>query len=122
MTTKRPKKTDGFETTRYCRGFTIPRTVPAGRVLVHNHVRPVYSVHGIRPERAGERVAPGDLFQGLDGFRAWTQVKSARLVRCNCGWAPLVPVHYHFAFRGFRQWDAAVAKDNRRRAAALPRP
>ena len=70
----------------------------------------------------GERVAPGDLLQGLDGFRGWTQVRTRRLVRCNCGWAPLVPVHYHWSFgaQGNRQWAAAVAKDNRRRAAAAP--
>jgi hypothetical protein len=72
---------------RYVRAFTIPRTnPPAGRVLVHNHVRPV--------DAAGKRVPPDDLFQGRDGFRGWTQIKTRRLVRCSCGWAPRVTVHY----------------------------
>ena len=65
-------------TMRYVRGFTIPRQrPPAGRVLVHNHVRhtPAFVC-------------------GQNGFRAWTQVKTRRLVRCACGWAPEAGTHY----------------------------
>jgi len=47
--------------------------LPAGQVLVHNSVRPTL--------RLGHR-----------GFRAWTQVRTARLERCPCGWA--ARVHY----------------------------
>lgn len=48
----------------------IPSEVPAGRVLVHNHVTPT--------QRLGSR-----------GFRAWLQKPDAkRLEVCRCGWAP----------------------------------
>src|SRR5207253_1385938 len=59
----------------------VPRTVRAGRVLVHNHVRPV---------------GFGPLYPvGGDGFRAWTQIPEPdHLERCDCGWAPECPVHY----------------------------
>ncbi len=50
---------------------------PAGRVLVHNHIRHT-------PE----------FVSGQNGFRFWTQIKTRRLVRCACGWAPKVKVHY----------------------------
>ncbi len=67
--------------TRYLPMFAVPRTVRAGHVLVHNHVRPI----GFGPRTPC----------GLDGFRAWTQVPEPdRLERCDCGWAPECPVHY----------------------------
>jgi hypothetical protein len=47
----------------------IPRHgLPEGRVLVHNHVAPYAKI-------------------GTHGFRAWTQLKTDRLVQCDCGWA-----------------------------------
>jgi hypothetical protein len=46
---------------RFIRTETIPRTVPAGRVLAHNHVR-----HTI------------DMTQGRNGFRAWTWPKAKK--------------------------------------------
>ncbi len=65
---------------RYVRSG-VPRTVRAGRVLVHNHVRPI----GFGPRYP----------VGGDGFRAWTQVPEPhRLERCDCGWAPACRVHY----------------------------
>jgi hypothetical protein len=53
----------------------IPAEVPAGRVVVHNNVRPT--------RRLGSR-----------GFRAWLDEPHKRLVVCECGWAPELPVHY----------------------------
>jgi hypothetical protein len=47
---------------------TIPKSLPKGRVLVHNNVTPNPKI-------------------GTNGFRAWTQLKTDRLVRCHCDWA-----------------------------------
>jgi hypothetical protein len=57
---------------------TLPREVPADRVLVHNQVRPV-------ARRPGAR-----------GSRIWLQVltDNPRLELCDCGWAPELGVHY----------------------------
>ena len=57
----------------------VPRGVPAGRVLVHNHVR----------HRPGTHV-------GVRGFRAWTQPVGygTPIILCACGWAPLAGPHY----------------------------
>ena len=52
--------------------------IPAGRVLVHNNVRPA--------TRLGEC-----------GFRAWTQIPTDNLTPCDLGWAPEVPKHYKVA-------------------------
>lgn len=53
----------------------IPRTLPAGRVLVHNFVRPQPVL-------------------GLNGFRAWLEAPSELLERCDCPWAPRLDAHY----------------------------
>jgi hypothetical protein len=50
----------------YVRG--IPKALVKGRVLVHNHITPHRQI-------------------GANGFRAWTQLKTNRLVRCHCDWA-----------------------------------
>ena len=47
--------------------------IPAGHVIVHNHVRPTPHL-------------------GSRGFRAWTQLPTDRLEPCACGWAGRV--HY----------------------------
>jgi hypothetical protein len=52
------------------------RKVPAGRVLVHNHI-----------------AHTKDMPIGLHGFRCWTQKPESKLVRCKCGWAGIE--HYH---------------------------
>lgn len=52
--------------------LTVPKTIPAGRVLVHNHIQ-----HAV------------DTPCGWNGFRAWTQKRSRRLERCKCGWSGL---------------------------------
>ena len=49
--------------------------IPAGRVVVHNQVRPT--------RRLGSR-----------GFRAWLAEPSERLVLCGCDWAPELGEHY----------------------------
>ena len=54
----------------------LPDAVPAGKVLVHNHVRP-----------------QGRL--GMNGFRAWlSPAGTARLEVCDCGWAPKLGQHF----------------------------
>lgn len=56
--------------------FKMPATVPPGRVLVHNQVRPA--------RRLGTR-----------GFRAWLSLPDpTRLAKCSCGWAPELGEHY----------------------------
>ena len=62
-------------------GAGIPRKIPTGRVLAHNHVR-----HAV------------DMTQGVNGFRWWTWEKGKQprhFLRCDCGWAGLP----HFAHR-----------------------
>jgi hypothetical protein len=44
------------------------KSLPEGRVLVHNNAAP------------NPRI-------GTNGFRAWTQLKTDRLVLCRCDWA-----------------------------------
>jgi hypothetical protein len=53
----------------------LPSAVPAGKVLVHNSVRP--------SRRLGTR-----------GFRAWLQSPSERLMVCDCDWAADLGKHY----------------------------
>jgi hypothetical protein len=59
---------------RYIRGGTVPRTIPAGKILVHNRV-----IHG------------SDWHCGANGFRCWTLNKSSsrRWRVCPCGWSGL---------------------------------
>jgi hypothetical protein len=60
-------------TTRYISSFRIPESVGKGRALMHNHVR-----HTL------------DMPCGLNGFRAWTDVKpTPGFKRCGCGWSGL---------------------------------
>ncbi len=55
---------------------SMPKYVPAGKVVVHNHVRPQRGL-------------------GMDGFRAWLQSPDpARLVECDCKWAPELSQHF----------------------------
>jgi len=44
-----------------------------GRIVAHNHVRPV-DFHALFPPN-------------VDGFRVWTDDASDRYVRCECEWA-----------------------------------
>jgi hypothetical protein len=57
-------------------------TVPAGKVVVHNHVQPA-------------RVL------GTRGFRAWLSAPDdPDIERCDCEWAPELGEHYRVA----RMW------------------
>jgi hypothetical protein len=54
----------------------IPRSVPEGRALVHNH---------ISAKDEGKDRKPGE-----SNFRAWTEKPSRKLlIRCDCGWSRL---------------------------------
>ena len=69
---------------RYPNGFVPPpKQIPVGAILVHN---PVTAIH---PQQS----------HGWNGFRFFymtTQAaKDKHVVRCRCGWAPHLPVHYH---------------------------
>jgi len=62
---------------RYLSGGTV-HSVGAGRVLVHNHVKP-------------------QAVLGMNGFRAWTQRKDKTLEVCKCDWAGVkLPVKVHY--------------------------
>ena len=69
----------------------IPSEVPAGEVLVHNHVKPPTDGEVAKAAEDGE----GPL--GIRGFRAWTQAPSDKLERCDCVWAPEAGPHYRVA-------------------------
>jgi len=61
-------------------GAHVPRRVPDGRMLVHNHVRP----EGFP-----------NIALGFNGFRAWTEpTDTPNRIVCECGWAPHLPEHY----------------------------
>ena len=84
-----------MRTVRYVTG--IPRKpLPAGHVVVHNHVLPVGGRGRI----------------GVDGFRAWIAAPDDderigrafrdedpyNVERCACGWAPELAAHYRVRF------------------------
>jgi hypothetical protein len=73
---------------RYLR--RVPREAPAGRVVVHNVVRPARVL--------GDR-----------GFRAWTvpesELAAGRLEACDCGWP------FDWCLRHYRPKIDAAAKD-----------
>lgn len=65
---------------RYCRNSAVPRSIPAGRILAHNHVQ-----HTI------------DMPNGVNGFRCWSQRNvPPNFKRCRCGWSGLP----HYRLRG----------------------
>ncbi len=71
---------------RYVRIGTIPKTVPAGLMLVHNHIQ-----------------HDADTPAGLNGFRAWLSTPEPQYVACDCGWAADVPGgHYRVDFSRIR--------------------
>jgi hypothetical protein len=60
----------------------VPRSIPAGRILAHNHVQ-----HTV------------DMGYGVNGFRCWTWPKDKvprNFKRCKCGWSGLP----HYRLRG----------------------
>jgi hypothetical protein len=58
----------------------IPKSIPKGRILVHNSMRPEGSRPGTVP--------------GASGFRAWLDKPDIFHIRCECGWAPRGGAHY----------------------------
>lgn len=61
----------------------IPKQVPEGRIVVHNHIRPP-------TRRLNSR-----------GFRAWLEpADTPRRVVCGCGWAPELGEHYRVRREG----------------------
>ena len=83
---------------RYLR--RIPAKLPAGEIVVHNHVKPC-----LDPDRRAEGVeAMADVtLLGLNGFRAWTWPEGDdRATPCDCGWAPHLAVHYRVKGMGRR--------------------
>jgi hypothetical protein len=52
-----------------------PEEVPDRHVVVHNHVQPARDL-------------------GMNGFRAWIEEPSEKLVACSCPWAPRLGTHY----------------------------
>jgi hypothetical protein len=59
---------------------SMPKSVPAGRLLVHNNVRPTRRI-------------------GMRGFRIWLalQAQTPPLVQCDCGWAQELGPHFRVA-------------------------
>lgn len=71
------------EVFRYVRLGVVPKRVPDGLILVHNHVRRIHPAHPT----------------GLNGFRAWYATPEEQYVPCDCGWAAEVPGgHYRVDF------------------------
>ena len=57
----------------------LPRVIPSGRALVHNHVRPTFHTR----------------YLGGRGFRAWLAEPDAPLLElCDCGFAPELGRHF----------------------------
>jgi len=53
----------------------IPKVVPEGKIVVHNHIRPAVRL-------------------GVRGFRAWLADKGDPVYeRCDCDWAPRLSEH-----------------------------
>jgi hypothetical protein len=74
--------------------YRVPRVIPAERIVVNNHVRPI---------------GFPDVPLRWQGFRAWTDVPTGqiavagapyRVIGCRCGWAPHLPEHYRVNFDG----------------------
>jgi hypothetical protein len=74
--TKRARETDEKSHMEYV--SNLPKAVPIGKVLVHNHVRPTLRL-------------------GFAGFRAWLDNPGENYEICNCGWAPKLSEHYRVA-------------------------
>lgn len=68
--------------------YKIPAEVPAGRVVVHNRVRPTRHL-------------------GSRGFRAWLAEPSDRLEACGCDWAPELGEHYRVRNNAWERTPAA---------------
>lgn len=99
-TTTKKDATKSETKMRYVRSGIVPKTVPAGRVLVHNHI-----FHAV------------DQPAGANGFRAWTQAPAVDLLKCSCGWSGLP--HYRTKATPARcllpgTWKEVVAERSRK--------
>jgi hypothetical protein len=65
---------DGHEL-QTLRGTVARLTVPPGKVVAHNHIRPRRTL-------------------GLSGFRAYATDPAEHVEPCGCGWAPEPGQHY----------------------------
>ena len=54
---------------------SLPKQIPAGKLLVHNQVKPAKRL-------------------GTGGFRAWLAETDLGIELCNCGWAAELGNHY----------------------------
>src|ERR1700694_574637 len=86
MTTKNPARKSVTDRSAVYREietnylYHLPRQpIPGGRFLVHNHIKPASPL-------------------GSNGFRAWTQNTSSRLVECHCdfGGCKNADLHKHY--------------------------
>ena len=59
----------------------VPRSVPPGKIVVHNTVRPAMRL-------------------GMRGFRAWLAEPSPKYEVCPCKWAPYLDAHYRVKVLG----------------------
>jgi len=80
------------ESMRYV--FRIPKTVPAGKILVHNQVRRRDPYH----------------VPGLYGMRAWLADPATEYVVCRCRWAPHLGTHYRVRGAGWAGTGRAHAR------------
>jgi hypothetical protein len=85
MTTKEHGKKESRQQEKVDYVDRIPKTVPPGSILVHNHVR---------ANASGRKSWKGMTKPGTRGFRAWLDQQRAHYVPCDCGWAPHLAEHY----------------------------
>jgi hypothetical protein len=71
---------------------SVPRELPADRVLVHNFVRP-------------------DMILGTNGFRAWTQKLDGTIEPCACNWEMANRAgHAHYRVKLSPSWKRALSR------------
>ena len=59
----------------------VPKIIPSGKILVHNHVSPKRKIWG-------------------DGFRAWLVSPSNDYEVCDCGWKAARHIIKHYRCKG----------------------
>jgi hypothetical protein len=80
----------------------VPRIIPEGKVIVHNHV---------------------DSWWPLDGFYVWLKpISDPKIVVCNCGWAPELGTHYRiFGTRAEDKHEVTLTNEAARASAEAPK-
>jgi len=80
---------NGISDVEYLLTLPKPGEIPAGRVVVHNHVRPTRKL-------------------GSRGFRAFLAAADDPLLEsCDCGWAAELGDHYRVRRHELRRGDEA---------------